>query len=208
MEPARQQNPYAPLVVPAALLLGFLYVHWVGYTSEDPEPLHRTLAFFFEPSIASVGAALIVSVWAVYSVVLTLRRRASLPAPPFPALASKLPGRLGLSAREPSMAGLPQAAEALGRSHFAQEEMPQVAGELGSFLGEALCRERRARWERHDDLELGPFAYQGSFVLLPQPAQPPLRLNVYTVALRALEDPQELLRFVRELDSVQPAASG
>ena len=79
-------------------------------------------------------------------------------------------------------------------------------GELGSYLGEALCLQHAARWDRREDPELGPFAYQASAVLLPQgEAQPPLRLNVYSVALRALQDPTELDRFVRELQGL-PAA--
>jgi hypothetical protein len=206
MAAARQQNPYAPLVVPASLLCGFAYVHWMGYSSEDPEPLHQALAFFFEPGFATIGAALFVSVWAVYAVRLNLARRALAPQDPFPHLARRLSGRLQLPPLEPSMAHLPQLAGQLARVRFEQAELPELAGELGSFLGEALRLERNGQWQRHDDPELGPYAYQGSHVLMPQPAQPPLKLNVYSVALRALEDPQELLRFQRELDSVQAAA--
>jgi hypothetical protein len=204
MDPLRPQNPYGPLVVPASLLFGFLYVGWMGYSSEDPEPLHQALAFFFEANFTTIGAALFVSAWALYAVRLNLRRQRQAPPLPFPALARALGPRLGLAEPEPSLGRLAQAAEALGRSRFEEEELPHVAGELGSWLGEALCRERGARWERRDDPELGPFAVQASSVLLPQQGQPPVRINVFSVALRALRDPEELPRFG---DEVERAAS-
>ena len=198
----RPQNPFTPLIVPATLAFGFLYVGWMGYTSEDPEPLHQTLAFFFEFKFATVGAALFVSAWALYAVRLNLARSPRVTPGPFVPLASAFGTRLGIANRELALADLSQVEESLAQKPIDKAEIPRVAGELGAFLGEALRREHSARWDRRDDAELGPFAYQGSVVLLPQASGPPLRLNVFSVALRALEDPTELSRFRRELDNV------
>ena len=171
-----------------------------GYSSEDPEPLHQALAFFFELKLTTVGAALFVSAWAVYAVRLNLRRRAQRPVAPFPALARALGARLGLEPSQPDLAAVDRLAEALGRTPLDESELPHVTGELGAWLGEALCRERGARWDWLEDPELGPFAFQASAVLLPQPGQPPLRINVFSVALRSLQDPNELPRFLAEVE--------
>jgi hypothetical protein len=200
MNPMHPKNPYGPLWVPALLLLGFVYVGAMGYHAEDPEPLHQALAFFFELKFTSIGAALLVSAMAFHAVRLNLRRLRESPPPPFAALARGLGPRLGLAEPAPSLLGLPQVADALGRAKLVEEELPHVAGELGSWLGEALCRERGALWDRRDDPELGPFAVQGSAALLPQPGRPPLRINVFSVALRALQDPEELRRFGAEIE--------
>jgi hypothetical protein len=200
MTPPKPPNPFGPLVVPLALLVGFAYVHTMGYTSESAEPLHRAFAFFFELNIATLGAALGVSVWAVYAVQLNLRRRGNVP--PFAPLAAQLAKRLELGTAEPALEHLAQIARRLTETPLPDEQRPGLAAELGSFLGEALARGRGARWDQRSDPELGPFAYQASTVLLPQPDGPPLQINVYSVALRALQDPAELVRFAAQLDTL------
>lgn len=206
METSWQQNPYGPLIVPLTLLFGFLYVSWLGYSSEDPEPVHKALAFFFELKFTTVGAAVMVSIWAVYAVRLNLWRQRFGPPSPFSSLSRALPRRLGLPPGPPSLSAVPQLSTALAGARFLDDEMPHVTGELGAWLGDALCRERSCHWERHDDPELGTFSYQASQVLLPQKGQPPLKLNVFSVALRAVQDPQELSRFATELDrAISPA---
>jgi hypothetical protein len=201
-----QANPFAPLIVPLTLLAGFLYVGWMGYSSEDPEPLHKALAFFFEFNFATVGAAVFVSAWAFYAVRINLSRPRLSPPGPFSSLSQALGRRLDLEPSQLGLADLPRVEEALSKNPVTKDDLPQAAGELGAFLGEVLIDEHGARWDRRDDPDLGPFAYQGSAVLLPQASGPPLRLNVFSVALRALQDPAELSRFRRELETVLATA--
>jgi hypothetical protein len=137
---------------------------------------------------------------------LNLARTRFGPPSQFPTLARALSQRLGLGLWPPSLKDLPLLTEALGRASFLDEELPHLSGELGAWLGDALCQGRACTWHSAEDPELGPFAYQASFVLLPQPGQAPLQLNVFSVALRAARDPQELTRFLAELDQAVASA--